>query len=162
MKLFTSENGERIIMMILLSFLYVLPFFFEIVHQWIYIIGVLVGTYFVVRHMIDSMKPKRKFLRQWYRHRKRSPHLNGMIYAGHFLISIITGTFIGPWVVEGRLIPVLELHMAALVFFSGVLLVMSIGFGYLRIPMNERRYEELIDKFERRGEDLAFIKEAEF
>ena len=161
MKWFNKENIERVMMFVLLMILYAFPIMYDVAYIWAYIAVVVIATLFSLEVLIDPLKPKRKFLKKWYRNRKRSPHINAAINTGVFLMHFTIGLFVFPLIIEGRLIPFLELHTATQLFLIAVTLLITVGIAYLSIPMNERRYEELNVRLENRGEDLDFIKETD-
>ncbi|AOM84647.1 hypothetical protein [Salisediminibacterium beveridgei] len=161
MKWFNKENAERVMMFGFLMILYAFPMMYDVAYLWAYIAVVVIATLFGLEALVDPLKPKRRFLKKWYRNRKRSPHVNAAINSGVFFMHFTIGLFVFPLIIEGQVIPLLELHAATQLFLIAVTLLFTVGVAYLSIPMNERRYEEVIVRLENREEDVDFIKETD-
>ncbi|AOM84644.1 hypothetical protein [Salisediminibacterium beveridgei] len=141
---------------LLLLLLVVIPVMFEIAHLLPYYLVVGIVSILMVRKIRNPKKSQKKFLHKWYLKRQRSIHVNGLRRG----ISFFLGTFM----LTALMVPILRGTDLLRVFMNElwsiwlVVFVISMAMGYFEMVTNERRYEELIDKMEKSGEELPFLE----
>ena len=149
--------GRAINVFAIFFLLFAVPLMISIEQLVAYYVLVGLLTIFMIREMQDPLKTEKAFLKKWHVKRHRSNHINGLLFAGETFLMIVIPAVLIQWMVRGT--QDFWLHLEILVSLWLLFLAISIGIGYLRISIYERRYEEMIARLEKEGEALPFLAE---
>ena len=149
--------GRAINVFAIFFLLFAVPLMIPIEQLVAYYLLVSLLTIFMIREMQDPLQTEKTFLKKWYVKRNRSNHINGLLFAGETFLMIVIPAVLIQWMVQGT--QDFWLHLEIMGSLWLFFLVLSIGIGYLRISIYERRYEEMIARLEKEGEVLPFLEE---